>query len=95
MYPVFDHDGINCDAGPSCRVYMPAFMEILSGSNNSTIQAHSTRRRIPWETIAIVSLACVSSKSRGKMWPFKNEIARRFIEAEDSISTLLEVAPSD
>lgn len=43
----------------------------------------------------MVSLVRVSSKSKGKTWQFKNEVARRFIDAEDSISTCPEGAASD
>jgi hypothetical protein len=43
----------------------------------------------------MVSLVCVLSNSIGKIWLFKNEVARRFIDAEDSISTCPEGAASD
>lgn len=74
---------------------MPGSMEIFIGSNSSTRHDQITRRITPCETIAMVSLACEFSKSKGKIWLFKNEVARRFIDTEDSISTCSEGASDE
>lgn len=93
MNPVFDQTGEIKAAGSPFRRAMPGAMEICIGSMSSTRQLHSARSMIPCETIAMFASWLRSSKKSGRIHPVRNDVARLFIEAFDSLSMCADDAP--
>lgn len=86
MKAVFDQLGIGRPVVPPSTGAIPGAIEMSIGSNNPTRLFHSTRRMIPWATMATFISDDGASNSKGKICMLKNAVALRSIEAEDSPS---------